>query len=414
MSETAINPRDGKAEEELLRFTFEKVEESRTNTDLVSGAQNCGKTAAKVVIYDELNVSGQSYEYSKVRTNKKSTGYLNTPEQHVNNKNIPLCGSRHLMLVDLEADPCDAGMSPSQDTDSINKLNQLSHKRKRNKEAYTSEACKRCNCRRSKCVKLYCECFSAGVYCLDSYACQNCYNKPEFEHTVFEIHHHIESRNPLAFTSKVVDNAIDSSANSTEDQNLTTPSSAGHKRGCNCKKSKCLEKYCERYQAKVGCFGGCRLYNGAKRWEPHPTAKLAASNFPCVLSSAGAHHDMTDDDTPEILGETSYPSKVVKVSSPNKKRLTSGRNFILHAVPSFPPLTPYHTSKEGTSEIGNDDGATNKNNWYEARFGRFSELVMDNLLTAYSIVQNNWTKLLIGFQLPQIRPKTTSVLPEVR
>lgn len=33
--------------------------------------------------------------------------------------------------------------------------------------------------------------------------------------TVFEIRHHIESRNPLAFTSKVVDNAIDSSANST-------------------------------------------------------------------------------------------------------------------------------------------------------------------------------------------------------
>ncbi|XP_050160384.1 protein tesmin/TSO1-like CXC 2 [Malus sylvestris] len=135
--------------------------------------------------------------------------------------------SRHLMLVDQEADPCDAGL-------------------------------KRCNCRRSKCLKLYCECFSAGVYCLDSYACQNCYNKPEFEHTVFEIHHHIESRNPLAFTSKVVDNAIDSSANSTEDQNLMTTSSARHKRGCNCKKSKCLEKYCERYQAKVGCFGGCR------------------------------------------------------------------------------------------------------------------------------------------------------------
>lgn len=138
---------------------------------------------------------------------------------------------------------------------------------------------------------------------------------------------------------------------------------------------------------------------------------------------------MTDDDTPEILGETSYPSKVVKVSSPNKKRvsppqsrsrlrsssptgLRNGRKFILHAVPSFPPLTPYHTSKEGTSEIGNDDGATNKNNWYEARFGRFSELIMDNLLTAYSIVQNNWTKLLIGFQLPQIHPKTSSVLPE--
>ncbi|CAN6573146.1 unnamed protein product [Malus baccata var. baccata] len=419
--------------------------------------------------------------------------------------------SRHLMLVEQEADPCDAGVSPSQDTDSINELNQLSHKRKRQSLQFnkykSTIVYSSSSSQRVLIIGSYCECFSAGVYCLDSYACQNCYNKPEFEHTVFEIRHHIESRNPLAFTSKVVDNAIDSSANSTvihvilwnyehencpqEDQNLTTTSSARHKRGSNCKKSKCLEKYCERYQVymyiftfhfsvspasetwlklavledvdariakiplalwQVGtppyCEAGCEHQSNSPTFEvlsdisksytidksyltrnsgKIPQAQLPSSkhpsdtgrlhwgcNVPCVLSSAGAHHDMMDDDTPEILGETSYPSKVVMVSSPNKKRLRSGRKFILHAVPFFPPLTPYHTSKEGTSEIGNDDGATNKNNWYEARFGCFSELIMDNLLTAYSIVQNNWTKLLIGFQLPQIHPKTTSVLPEVR
>ncbi|XVF26641.1 hypothetical protein REPUB_Repub14bG0035400 [Reevesia pubescens] len=37
-----------------------------------------------------------------------------------------------------------------------------------------------------------------------------------------------------------------------------TPSSARHKRGCKCKSSKCLKKYCECYRAKVGCSDGCR------------------------------------------------------------------------------------------------------------------------------------------------------------
>ena len=43
-----------------------------------------------------------------------------------------------------------------------------------------------------------------------------------------------------------------------DDENLTTPSSARHKRGCNCKRSMCLKKYCECYQANVGCSSGCQ------------------------------------------------------------------------------------------------------------------------------------------------------------
>lgn len=33
-----------------------------------------------------------------------------------------------------------------------------------------------------------------------------------------------------------------------QDEALDTPASARHKRGCNCKKSLCLKKYCECYQ----------------------------------------------------------------------------------------------------------------------------------------------------------------------
>ncbi|OMP00145.1 hypothetical protein COLO4_12886 [Corchorus olitorius] len=129
----------------------------------------------------------------------------------------------------------------------------------RKRETYIdeSEGCKRCNCKRSKCLKLYCECFAAGIYCVDSCACENCYNKPEYEDTVSDVREQIESRNPLAFAPTVV-NQANTSPNVADDQNWISPSSARHKRGCKCKRSKCLKKYCECYRAKVGCSDGCR------------------------------------------------------------------------------------------------------------------------------------------------------------
>ena len=33
-----------------------------------------------------------------------------------------------------------------------------------------------CNCKNSRCTKLYCECFAAGVYCNDTCNCANCCN----------------------------------------------------------------------------------------------------------------------------------------------------------------------------------------------------------------------------------------------
>ncbi|XP_057992496.1 protein tesmin/TSO1-like CXC 2 isoform X2 [Hevea brasiliensis] len=133
-------------------------------------------------------------------------------------------------------------------------FNHSSAKKKRRKLEGESEACKRCNCKKSKCLKLYCECFAAGVYCIEPCSCQECFNKPIHEDTVLSTRKQIESRNPLAFAPKV----IRSSETATEDESSKTPASARHKRGCNCKKSSCLKKYCECYQGGVGCSINCR------------------------------------------------------------------------------------------------------------------------------------------------------------
>ncbi|XP_039130132.1 protein tesmin/TSO1-like CXC 2 isoform X1 [Dioscorea cayenensis subsp. rotundata] len=138
-------------------------------------------------------------------------------------------------------------------------LHQSSPKKKRRKleiGAENREGCKRCNCKKSKCLKLYCECFAAGVFCAEPCSCQSCFNKPIHQETVLNTRKQIESRNPLAFAPKVI-RPSDPDQEIGEELNKT-PASARHKRGCNCKKSSCLKKYCECYQGGVGCSVSCR------------------------------------------------------------------------------------------------------------------------------------------------------------
>ncbi|CAJ2650939.1 unnamed protein product [Trifolium pratense] len=161
-----------------------------------------------------------------------------------------------------ETDPSDNGVQPSEDCPqalaymAADDFNQNSPKKKRRKSEPVgeTEGCKRCNCKKSKCLKLYCECFAAGVYCIEPCSCQECFNKPIHEDTVLQTRKQIESRNPLAFAPKV----IRSADSVPEIDPNKTPASARHKRGCNCKKSSCLKKYCECYQGGVGCSINCR------------------------------------------------------------------------------------------------------------------------------------------------------------
>ncbi|KAJ8910803.1 hypothetical protein NQ315_014511 [Exocentrus adspersus] len=106
---------------------------------------------------------------------------------------------------------------------------------------------KPCNCTKSQCLKLYCDCFANGEFCYMC-NCMNCFNNLENEdHRNRAIKACLE-RNPNAFRPKI-GKAKDISG----DMSIRK-----HTKGCNCKRSGCLKNYCECYEAKIACSNNCK------------------------------------------------------------------------------------------------------------------------------------------------------------
>ncbi|XP_037917013.1 protein lin-54 homolog [Hermetia illucens] len=116
------------------------------------------------------------------------------------------------------------------------------------KRSPTPEALRRkhCNCTKSQCLKLYCDCFANGEFCQDC-NCKECYNNLEYEDERQKAIKICLERNPNAFKPKIT------KAKDQSDLRL-------HNKGCNCKRSGCLKNYCECYEAKIACSSNCKCF----------------------------------------------------------------------------------------------------------------------------------------------------------
>ncbi|CAG5111412.1 Oidioi.mRNA.OKI2018_I69.chr2.g5724.t1.cds [Oikopleura dioica] len=159
-----------------------------------------------------------------------------------------------------------------------------------NPNATVSGNNKGCSCSKSKCLKLYCECFRRGEYCHSYCACTMCHNQEQYNDLRQKAIKSALDRNEDAFKPKV--------AKSGKQVN----NKGKHLRGCNCKRSGCLKKYCECYQAGVPCNDicncvGCKnrddhdIFNdlgppGAKRQKLGVSRILQTTLSPAVVSAA--------------------------------------------------------------------------------------------------------------------------------
>ncbi|CAA7015387.1 unnamed protein product [Microthlaspi erraticum] len=201
----------------------------------------------------------------------------------------------------------------------------LKKKKRMVEQVGEGESCKRCNCKKSKCLKLYCECFAAGVYCIEPCSCVDCFNKPIHEDVVLATRKQIESRNPLAFAPKVIRSA--DSIMDTGDDASKTPASARHKRGCNCKKSSCLKKYCECYQGGVGCSINCRC-EGCK----NAFGRKDGSLLVIMENKHTEDHEIYEKRTAKIQYNSEVPKEVEQIPSSDQPStpLPPYRHLVVH------------------------------------------------------------------------------------
>ena len=134
----------------------------------------------------------------------------------------------------------------------------------------------RCSCKKSRCLKLYCDCFKACGYCGDGCSCVGCCNREDNMATVVSARKAILARNPHAFTEKI--------SESTTSEGATVPQ---HRQGCNCKRSKCLKKYCECFNAAVPCGDQCKCENCSNTVELATAGRVPYRNPPARISTSG-------------------------------------------------------------------------------------------------------------------------------
>ena len=198
---------------------------------------------------------------------------------------------RHHQYADTHSSPYDSrDWQGSTEDRHISKLEESSSSRPEKKHKQSSEETTGCTCQKSKCLKLYCQCFAIGEVCQDHCRCIDCENKQENQAARLLSIQAALQRNPRAFDDKF-------------EHSQETKESTSHAFGCKCRRSACLKKYCECFHHGVKCNSRCQCINcenvpvGMHDKKIHPTPLLdysALKNNSQAASSRSFAQDVLD------------------------------------------------------------------------------------------------------------------------
>jgi len=152
-----------------------------------------------------------------------------------------------------------------------------------------------CTCKKSQCLKLYCQCFSSSTTCGPKCRCLTCHNTTSHGSDIEEARRIILERNPSAFDDKFdgrrplaawdqqhqhwqlpptqqppppIQQTWSYSSEPMKPSQETMappppqpPQQVTHKLGCKCRRSFCLKKYCECFTRGAKCGSNCRCTN---------------------------------------------------------------------------------------------------------------------------------------------------------
>ncbi|KOM25763.1 hypothetical protein LR48_Vigan187s000300 [Vigna angularis] len=110
-------------------------------------------------------------------------------------RSIPSSNVSGESSVEARIDSHELDATGAGNPEEFNKSPSPGKKKKKTSVPANQGGCRRCNCKKSKCIKLYCECFNAGIYCIGTCGCEDCLNRPQYEGIILECRRQIESRN---------------------------------------------------------------------------------------------------------------------------------------------------------------------------------------------------------------------------
>jgi hypothetical protein len=151
------------------------------------------------------------------------------------------------IIHSTETDNTAKNIQTTKTTENLDSPRQTSENPNDLSKVVVKSASKKCTCKKSFCLRLYCDCFSKGLVCGVDCSCKDCHNSNNFKEIREVMVKETIEKNPLAFSSKY--------------KKLNDDPRILHSRGCNCTKTGCVKKYCECFNAATGCSRLCRCVN---------------------------------------------------------------------------------------------------------------------------------------------------------